>query len=381
MRTTLMENNKISSLVFNNFTNDSRVLKEVKSLASSGFKVEVIAHNDVNTLKEEKTNAFTIKRVSFLDRKTANVFVKIRAYIKYIKESIKLSKNSFALHCNDLNTLPIAYIVKKFHNKNIKIVYDAHEYETETNGLKGLKKTLIKLAEKFFIKHTDKIITVSKTIAEEYSNLYSLTEQPHLVLNCPPYTDVTKKDIFRKKYNIASDALIFLYQGGLSKGRGIEMILESFITTKNKKNVIIFMGYGELYDMIKKKTSIHDNIYLHDAVAPTVLLDYTASADFGISMIEDTCLSYKYCLPNKLFEYIMAEIPVIVSNLPEMKKIVIENDIGIVIENSTVLGLTNSIEKANRLDKEKAIKNLALLKEKYNWEKQEKELIAIYKSL
>ncbi len=376
-----MKNNKISCLVFNNFTNDSRVLKEAISLSSNGYEVEVIAHNDINTKKEEKTNNFTIKRVSFLDRKTASFLTKINAYLQFIKESVLLAKDSYAIHCNDLNTLPIAYIIKKKHNKNVKIVYDAHEYETETNGLKGIKKRITKIAEMFFIKHTDKIITVSDTIANEYTKLYPFIKKPNLVLNCPPYSIVTKKDIFRKKYKLNDNATIFLYQGGLSSGRGIEVILDAFINTKNKNNIIVFMGYGELYSMIEKETKTNSNIYLHEAVSPDILLEYTASADFGISTIEDTCLSYKYCLPNKLFEYIMAEIPIIVSNLPEMKKIVLENEIGIVMKKNTSEELIKSLEKANNLDRKKAIKNLSLLKEKYNWKNQERELISLYKSL
>lgn len=371
----------ISILVFNNFTNDSRVQKEANSLSKNGYNVQVIAHKDPTTLAEEKTENYNILRVSFLDRKTAGIISKIKAYLGFIKQSVRIAKQSTALHCNDLNTLPISFIIKTFYNRDIKVIYDAHEYETETNGLKGIKKQLTRIGEKLLIKHTDKIITVSESIAKAYSELYPKKATPSIVLNCPPYLASDKKDLFRTAFNIPKSATIFLYQGGLSKGRGIEVILDAFAKSNNPDNVIVFMGYGELQSHIEEKAKGKENIFIHEAVAPSVLLGYTSSADFGISTIENTCLSYYYCLPNKMFEYIMAEIPLIVSNLPEMEKIVTENKIGVVMKENSPNGLLTAIEEANSCNKEEMKQNLLGLKEIYNWEEQEKVLLETYNSV
>ena len=91
---------------------------------------------------------------------------------------------------------------------------------------------------------------------------------------------------------------------------------------------------------------MYKNIYFHKAVSPDVLLDYTSSADFGISTIEDSCLSYRYCLPNKMFEYLMAGIPVIVSNLYEMKRLVESNMVGTVAKENTSDVLKEAIKEA-----------------------------------
>jgi glycosyltransferase involved in cell wall biosynthesis len=141
------------------------------------------------------------------------------------------------------------------------------------------------------------------------------------------------------------------------------------------------MGYGELEKEIKEVAKEYNNIYFHPAVTPDILLDYTNSADFGISTIEDSCLSYRYCLPNKMFEYIMAEVPVIVSNLPEMKKIVESHKVGVVAKENTPQGLKEAIQKAIKLDKEELNKNIQKVKEVYNWESQEKVLLEVYKDL
>jgi len=369
---------KVANIVFNPFTNDSRVLKESISLADHGFEVEVIAHGDSGLAKEEVVNGIKVKRFSYLNRKlTTSKSVKLKMYLSWVKEVVGYIKGFDILHCNDLNTLPIGYIVKKFYNKEVKIVYDAHEYETEMNGLKGVQKTIVKILERSLIKYADKVITVSDAIANEYVKLYNI-EKPALVLNAPPYKKVEKKDIFRENLDISKERTIFLYQGGLSSGRGIEILLETF-KTMDHNAVIVFMGYGVLEKEIQEASKENPNVYFHPAVTPDVLLDYTSSADFGISTIEDSCLSYRYCLPNKMFEYLMAGIPVIVSNLPEMRKLIEEYSVGVVAKENTPQGLRDAITEAVKLDREVLQHNIQKVKELYNWQEQERILLKVYR--
>jgi len=371
---------KIANIVFNSFTNDSRVLKESLSLAKNGYEVEVIAHGDKELPIEENYENIKIKRLAYLDRKvTKSKFGKLKAYLQYMKEAVQYCKTFDILHCNDINTLPIGVIIKKFFNKDVKIVYDAHEYETETYALSGIQKKITKLSEKYLIKYADKVITVSESIANEYVNLYGI-KKPTLVLNTPPYKDVEKQDKFREEFRIENKT-IFLYQGGLSKNRGIEPLLELFKTIEDNDRVIVFMGYGELEGLIINASKESENIFFHKAVSPDVLLNYTVSADFGIATIEDSCLSYRYCLPNKLFEYIMAEVPVIVSDLPEMKKVVASNNIGVAAETDMIVRLKKAIDTAVKLDKKELQINLKELKKIYNWEEQEKVLLDVYRGL
>ncbi len=369
----------VASLVFNSFINDSRVLKEGLSLLKNGYDVEIIAHHDKDLAKEENQGGLVIKRLAYLDRSvTKSKLGKLKAYLNFLKESVNYCKEFDILHCNDINMLPIAVIIKKYYNKNVKIVYDAHEYETETYALNGIQKKITKLSEKQLIKYADRVITVSDSIAHEYVKLYGI-KKPALVLNAPPYREVKKQDRFRETFGIEGKTL-FLYQGGLGKNRGIELLIEVFKAIDDE-SVMIFMGYGELEALIVEASKESDNIFFHKAVSPDVLLEYTVSADFGIATIEDSCLSYRYCLPNKLFEYIMAEVPVIVSNLPEMSKVVKEGKIGVVLEEETLQGVTNAIKEAVALDKKEINKNLKKVKKIYNWEEQEKVLLKVYGGL
>ena len=141
------------------------------------------------------------------------------------------------------------------------------------------------------------------------------------------------------------------------------------------------MGYGELEGLVKEYANKYENIYFHPAVSPDILLDYTSSADFGILFYENNCLNHYYCSPNKMFEYLMAEIPVIVSNLYEMRKIVKENKIGVVAKENTPQGLKEAIENAIKLDFKELKENIQKVKAIYNWQEQEKVLLKVYKEL
>jgi len=375
-------NKKVVSIVLNNFKNDSRVLKENISLQNAGYDVQVVALWENGVKEQEIVQNIPVYRVKLKSKDwSKNRLVQLIKYFEFIYKVSRLYKNTDIVHCNDLNALPIGVVIKKFLNKNVKIVYDAHEYEINDKPNEGQYSIKIKyFIEKFLIKYTNKVITVSEAIANEYVRLYNIPK-PLLVLNTPLYKRIEKKDLFREKFNITKEQTIFLYQGGLSSGRGIEILLDTFKMVDDEKSVIVFMGYGPLEDIVKQASNKFENIYFHEAVSPDILLDYTSSADFGISTIEDSCLSYRYSLPNKMFEYLMAELPVIVSNLPEMKKIVQKYKVGIVAKENSLKGLSEAIKKATKLDKKDLKANIQKVKEIYNWEKQEKVLLKMYEGL
>jgi len=372
---------KIASIVLNNFKNDSRVLKTNISLQNAGYCVEVIALWEEGVDEFETIQNVPVHRVKLKSKNwSKNKLVQLVKYFELMYIVVKKYKNSDVFHCNDLNALPIGVLVKLFFNQKMKIVYDAHEYETEINGLDGVQKKATKLLEKLLIKYTSRVICVSDAIANEYVKLYNI-KKPDLVLNTPIYQEVEKKDIFRETFNIPKEKTIFLYQGGLSSGRGIEILLETLKTIGNKNVVIVFMGYGPLESLVKDAANEYDNIYFHNAVSPEVLLNYTSSADFGILFYENNCLNHYYCSPNKMFEYIMAGIPVIASNLYEMKRLVKNNKIGVVAPQNTVQGLRVAIEEAVKLNKQELQENLQRVKEIYNWKEQEKILLKLYRAL
>lgn len=368
-------------VVFNNFKNDSRVLKEALSLQSKGFCVTVVALHDNLLAERESFNEILIHRIKLSTKNLSkNKIVQLIKYVEFVIRFFKEYKKYKIIHCHDLITLPVGVFAKWFFNKNVKIVYDSHEYAI--NDLPNQSFLSIKLKfyiEKYFIKYADKVITVSESIANEYKKLYNIPK-PSIILNCAPYVNITKQDLFRKEFGIRKDQTIFLYQGALINGRGIKIILEAF-SKKNDQNVVVFMGYGPLELEIKKQAATYNNIFFKDAVAPAILLNYTSSADYGISFIEDLSLSYRYCLPNKMFEYLMANVPILVSNLCEMRQFVLQHKIGFITEQNNVNGFLDGIKKIKKIDYNLLSNNIEKTKKMFTWESQEQILLDIYCNL
>lgn len=367
----------VVNIVLNDFTNDSRVLKTSQSLKKNGYDVTIVAMHNTGLESEDRVGDIPIDRVTLRSRSWSKArVIQVFKYIEFLMKVFFRYRKADIFHCNDLNALPIGVLAKIFRPK-VKIVYDCHEFQTEINGISAVEKIFKSGLEKVLIRFADKVITVSDSIANEYKSRYKI-DKPVLVLNCPLYDEPLELDLFRSKFNLQTNQKIFLYQGALSKGRGIEALINAFSSFEDTDNVLVFMGYGELEEYISRVASSSLSIYFHKAVSPEVLLDYTASADYGISLIEDSCLSYRYCLPNKLFEYFMAGIPVITSNLYEMRRIVENNEVGVVSSSDDGQSIRNSIYKIRQLDYLSLKNNVLSLRNKYNWEQQEKVLINLY---
>jgi glycosyltransferase involved in cell wall biosynthesis len=377
-----MKKKNVISIVLNNFKHDARVLKETKSLQNNGFKVTLVALHEEPLAEREKIENIHVHRIKLITRGWPKYrLIQFIKYVEFLYRAIKEYKRADIYHCNDLNALPVGVFIKMFLNKKAKVVYDAHEYETERNGTRRLEKPFLRMLESFLIKRADKVITVSASIALEYVRLYNIPK-PALVLNCPAFTEVSPQDIiFRQTFGIRQDQTIFLYQGGLSNGRGIEMLIQAFSGLESDKNVIVFMGYGVLEGQIKEVAEKYPNIFFHQAISPDVLLNYTASADFGVSCIEDSCLSYRYCLPNKIFEYFMVGIPVVASNLFEMKRLVEKHGLGVVAAENTAKGFRDAVSRIHSMDYDQLVGNVASARKIFNWENQEKALLKVYSEL
>jgi glycosyltransferase involved in cell wall biosynthesis len=282
------------------------------------------------------------------------------------------------VNCHSLSVLPLCVALKfRYH---CLLVYEPHELETETHESKGIRKKLAKITEKALIRFVDKTFVVSASIADQYAQMYRIVT-PTVILNCPVYISPTQNDLFRKHFCLSSDAVIFLYQGNLAKERGVHTILESFKRISDSKIVIIFMGSGPLEAEIKKNVDENRNIYLHSAVPPEVVLRYTASADVGIHFIPNTCLNHYYCMPNKLFEYSMAGLPVIISNMHEMASFVNKHNTGIVLQNESAETLIKAIYAISKKDLSALKKNALEVAKIFCWEEQEKIMIVEYRKL
>lgn len=368
----------------NELTNASRVLKQTSSLAGSSYFNRIyIAGLHLDSLKKEEiiSEKITLNRFSLATRKLSkNFFIQVIKYLEYcFRVFFFYRKNNInVVNVHSLGLLPLGYVLKKLYKA--KLVYDAHELETETNGSKGFRQKLSKWLEKKLIHKADMTLVVSESIADWYANEYNIARPP-VVLNAPNTRELKINNHFREQLGIREDQIILLYQGGLMPGRGVHLILEAFKQRKDDKVVAVFMGYGPLEADIKIAAEQHSNIYFFPAVPPQVVLEYTASADFGISLIENTCLSYYYCMPNKLFEYAMAGLPVLVSNMKDMSELVTRYAMGAVISDFSADGINQAVDNFLEQDLTRMKANAYQAACENAWEVQEQKMLAAYQQL
>ncbi len=344
---------------------DSRIVNLIDSLKQNGILVKVVAFDwqtpDFVTVKGDVT-IYKLTKQSFSPW----------FYIKFLFLLFKALKNIKADYyfAEDIYVLPTTSFFAK--HRKAKLYYNSRELYSHIGGLKDKKSVqmLISLVEKFYINKPDYVLVTGELDAEYLTHIYGITNTL-LLRNLPSYKKPEEIIDFRAKYNIPENKLIVLYQGVLLKGRGIPLMLKALKELPDVVFVIIGEGiYRKEFEKEAGDLGVKNRVFFTGPVAHEKLLNYTAGADVGIALIENISLSYFYALPNKLFEYIMVEVPVLVTNLPQMKSVVENYRVGEFITNEEPEEIIRIIKKWQKSPGilENYKKNCALASKELNWQ-------------
>lgn len=357
---------------FTNLKNCNKILKSASSLNDANLFTKIVIFgylNDSLPSQETLSPNIEIKRAqipqfTLFPHNLNKIMSLLFFYIKVLDFSRKFKPSVINIHALEL--LPLGVIIKKIIK--CKLVYDAHELETERVVMTSSVKWIAKITERLFIKATDLVIVVSPMIEKYYRSLYNKINII-TVKNCSVFHERYYSNYLRKHFKIHYNAFIYIYSGALHKKRNIPRLIE-FFNTQNKNNrVIVFMGDGPLSNEIQSSKNYGKTIFWHPAVPLDMVTKIASSADIGIHLGEDICLSYQYCLPNKMFEYLMARIPQISTNLPQMGKFIVSNHIGRVVNNIHNKTLIETMEKIEQ-DIDLFDDKLEIAAKKFNWKPQ-----------
>lgn len=371
-------------LTLTEFRNESRIIKQTSSLEKARIfsKIYIVAlgAEDLEDCKK-LSDVIELHRLKLITRKLPrNILFQLIKYFEFLLRALFFihKKKVCALNVHTIALLPLGWF-SKLINKHL-LIYDTHELETETHGREGFRKRISKLIERKLIKSCDLIFVVGENIADWYAKEYNI-KRPTVVMNAPVAQDLIENDVFRERFFIRPDQAVFLYQGGLAAGRGVPFILEAFKARQDDNAVIVFMGYGELEADIKAAGQHSNCIYFMPAVPPDEVLRHTVAADVGIHMIQNTCLNHFYCMPNKLFEYSMAGLAVIVSDMKEMADFVNRHQSGFVLQDTSPESLNALIDQVLTQDLQKIKANARQAALDNSWEVQEKKMLSAYQQL
>ena len=343
----------VGMALYGDVTYDSRVRKEARSLSQAGYNVSIVClageatasdlPENVRVLVRDPgrgavipgaTNAFFGPasmgrrggRVSTALRRAGWLLGYARSLRGWGRLAVAAAGPIDAWHAHDLTGLAaIAPNVPK----GIPIVYDSHELFLEAataSRLPGPLRQFLRRYERHLVARTSAVITVNEEIADVLHRRYR-PRRIEVVHNCPDrwIAPTHRATLLREAARIPAGAPIILYHGALTAQRGIEQLIDALLEPGLEEAHLVLMGFGDRRDEYVEMTRsdrLRGHAHVLDAVSPDELLAWVASADVGAMPIPGKTMNDYLSAPNKLFECLAAGVPVVASDIPAMRRIV-----------------------------------------------------------
>jgi glycosyltransferase involved in cell wall biosynthesis len=360
--------------VINDLVTDQRVDKTACVLVDLGFEVLMVGRKKTDSPRMPKRTYETI-RMQLLWEKGPLFYAEYNIRLFFLL----LSRSADLLVSNDLDTLLPNFIVHKL--KRISIVYDSHEYFTATPELVDRPKVqrIWKWIEKTIVPRLKNCITVNASIANLFEQEYHV---PFKIVRNIPRHRKNAEIITRSALGLPENKKIVLLQGsGINVQRGAEEAVKAMQYLDNV--LLLVVGSGDVLPVLKNmvnELSLNNKVKFVSRQTPEKLAGYTANADIGLTIDKDTNINYRFSLPNKLFDYIYAGVPVLATPLIELKSIIQKYEIGDFIENHDPEHIAATIKKMLQDEKRLALykANTKIAAAELNWDNEKKTLIEIF---
>lgn len=361
---------KITVSVTNDLVTDNRVNKVCNALESMGFTTTLVGRRLPNSMPFEKP----YKGVRFsLIFKSGGLFyaeynLRLFFYLLFSKQDVLLS--------NDLDTLLPNYLVSKL--KRIPLVYDTHEYFLGVPEIQGRwVKKVWALIEKWIFPKLEYVFTVNDSIAQLYFEDYGI--KPRVFRNIGDYPE-NIPTLSRSEIGIPESAFLLINQGsGINVDRGMEEAFEAIVDLPSVH--LMLVGDGDAIPGLKElavKLKIEERIHFFGKRPYAELLAFTRLANAGLTLDKPTNINYKYSLPNKLFDYIFSEIPILCSQVVEVKKIVETFQIGEIVDSQDPNSVASGILRLMQNTKAPYQSGLEKASKEFNWQEESKAIANVY---
>lgn len=372
---------RVCMLLHKSVLHDTRVRREASALAGAGHEVTVAHLPPASepaaglpfrlapaTLGRERERLPRPLRLGIEATRLAARAVAARPDVVHVHDAAMLLPGLLAARC-----------------RGARLVYDSHELATGVAYRGGAWPAFVGAAERLGIRRADAVIAVSDGIAERLRERYALPVAPTAIRNVPdlpPPGAAPARDL-RRELGVDGAPLI-LHQGAVAPGRGCEVLLEAVASVPDAH--LLFLGaegpYAERLRGAAAAAGLVDRAHLLGPVAPEALLSHTAQADVGVSLLEDSCENHRLALPNKLFEYFAAGLPVVVGELPEATRLVRERGVGWCADPADPSGVASAIGAALAAAGDEALRErLERAAAELTWAREKAKLLGLYERL
>jgi len=357
--------------VINDLVTDQRVDRACRALVKSGYDVVLVGRVLAKSLPIDE-RPYATHRMKLLFTQGPLFYLEFQIRLLFFL----LFRKADLYYSNDLDTLLPSYICSKI--KSAKLIYDSHELFCEVPELieHPTKRKIWKSIERIIFPKLKNIITVNQSIAEIYNKEYS--KDLYIVRNIPISRPINQA-LSRKDLSLPENKKIIILQGaGINIDRGSEEVVEAMQYVNDA--ILLIVGSGDVIETLKKmreELKLEDKVIITGKVPYEQLANYTRIADLGLSMDKDTNLNYRYSLPNKLFDYIHAGIPVVVSPLVEISRVVKDYQIGAIIDSHDPQHIAQVISESLQNKQQYSLwkENIKKAQKDLSWENEEKQLL------
>lgn len=418
-----IKNVTVCMVVKNRLSNDARVKKEVRALRDQGAGVTVIAMPEAGFPERESSGSATIIRVpvhtaaklrmreAILGSRAASAETPREKFLSELRRNplrrffadLKrdalwdrrllaqaLAVDADVYHANDLDTLAIC--AKAASAKKARLIYDSHELWLESSRYlfhtRFHERLMLRRAERRYIHQAEAVIAVTPLRGRKMLEMYPDIRRLEIIENAPEViSELPPRGTLRSLLGADDKSVVVLYQGVLCPERGLLKLLDAAmkIDLPDVRFAVIGMdAWGGTLHRRVRELGLEKRVTILPPVPSEQLPRITVDADIGTILFRNTCLNHYYSLPNKLYEYMMAGVPIISSNFPELAGVVSKTGCGVTVDpespdsiSSAVLRLARDSEL--RAGMAAAGRNAAL--STYNWEPNRIKLVDLYRDV
>lgn len=373
---------RLLHVVVNDYANDNRVRRAAECGRDLGFDVTVFAMSGPGLPAEEVESGVAVRRFDLLSRpwsksKPVQVVKYLELCARMVIAGIRLRPDM--IHANDADGLPIGASIAAV--TGARLLYDAHELWADPTRSRHTPRWLVKTqaaGERFFARRADACITVSDSIAVALAE--KIGTEAVVVRNVPERWPTAVERKLRKAANIPAGKTVVLFQGVV---RGDSPLLLARAFRKIQGDVaLVFLGSGPEVETIRAELAdVSDRVHFLPFVAKQELPAYTSDADIGVHALAGGFLNHMWALPNKLFEYIQGHLALVVSDLPEMARIVAEHGVGLTFPPGDVDSLAEKLQLvvSDRALRERFRSASARAAQQLNWDVERLKLERLYR--
>lgn len=296
--------------------------------------------------------------------------------------------NPDVVHAHDMSTLSIAaravMRIQTETGRRVPLVYDAHEYVRGLNHFPRPKYEGYVQLESEFIHRAAKVITVSPDIAERLQADHELPETPTVVLNAPVRRPLgAGMRTVRDDAGVGPDVKLAVYSGGIAAERGLETLVDALALLPGDVHLALVTVPEKATDLVSRAATLGclDRLTVHPYVPAGQVSGYLSGADIGVHPMIAGIVNHEVALPNKLFEYLHAGLPMVVTELQAMGRFVRAHGVGTTFVSGDARSLADAMLKAFAAQQELAINITSELQQQYSWDEAHLRLVEVYRDV